>query len=51
LGQIKLFDDNIQNRKRKERDKECEKTKKGIERRKDKKKIKMSNLKEGDKEK
>jgi len=51
LGQRKLFDDNIQNRKRMEREKECEKTKKWIERRKDQKKIKMSNLKEGDKEK
>jgi hypothetical protein len=46
-----LKDVNILIQKRKEREKECEKTKKRIERRKNKKKIKMNNLKEGDKEK
>jgi hypothetical protein len=46
-----LKDKNILRQKTKEREKECEKTKKRIERRKDKKKTKMNNLKEGDKEK
>ncbi len=46
-----LKDKNILRQKRKEREKECEKTKKGIERRKNKKKIKINSLKEGIKRK
>ncbi len=46
-----MKDKNILRQKKKEREKKCEKTKKGIEIRKDKKKIKMNNLKKGEKKK